>query len=122
MILRPTQTGQYKLVGAGYCHGFMNGEAFMGPLPSSSEIVQNYYDETESWQTAFLDRATGALHIEDPRLGSLPNSWRRSSQLNAHTWPRFVNNETRESMEFDPRLYPEHLEERGIKLQTFYII
>lgn len=35
LILRPTTTGHWLVVGSCYCHGLMNAEGLLGPLPGA---------------------------------------------------------------------------------------
>ena len=79
MILRPRQDDQYQVVGESYCHGFMDGEAFLGPVPASKQLVWRYDEQLGHYNRAHYDWNTGQLHSEDPRLGQLPCGWTRRS-------------------------------------------
>lgn len=125
MILRPTQEGNYKLVGEAYCDGFMHGEALLGPLPDSFNAVfrVNPTDGTYGW--AYLDQETGVFQAEDPRLGPLPPGWAIKSHKNEQFEQLFVNNQTgvtKVETWDDPRLSWEALEKRGVPLQIFDLI
>ena len=94
MILRPTQEGNYKLVGEAYCDGFMHGEALLGPLPDSFNAVLRHNPTNGTFRRAYLDQETGVFQAEDPRLGPLPDGWSIMSHKNEHYKQLFVNDQT----------------------------
>lgn len=74
MILRPSKQGKYQVVGEAYCHGFMYGEALLGPLPNEIELVL----PENSTFPSYLDRIQDIISNKDTRLNysiPLPNGW-----------------------------------------------
>jgi hypothetical protein len=125
MILRPTQEGNYKLVGEAYCDGFMHGEALLGPLPDSFNAVFRHNPTNSTFRWAYLDQETGVFQAEDPRLGPLPDGWSIKSHKGEQYAQLFVNNQTgvtRVETWDDPRLGWEALEERGVPPQVFDLV
>ena len=95
-LLRPAPNHQFRVVGECYVHGFMNREAFLGPLPDHYQLVQ-VLDQTQRssfWQ--FYNHRTGKTQFNDPRLE-----------------PPLDDDDV------DPILTPETIEDRGVKLRTF---
>ena len=120
IMLRPTKDGSYKVVGHAYYDGFMDGEALLGPLPNSFKAVWRFYRRRWAW--AYLNQETGVFQGEDPRLGPLPFGWRLERLKNEEFRRRFINDETGEKSETDPRLSSEALRKRGIPLQVFDLV
>jgi hypothetical protein len=108
-------------VGGAYCLGFMNGEAFLGPLPRCFNIAFTFIEGDNSFSRVFFECETGKVLDEDPRLGPLPTGWRIFKMDDGqHRW--YVNEDDGEPTRSDPRLCPEILRERGIELKVFEII
>jgi hypothetical protein len=125
MILRPTQEGNYKLVGEAYCDGFMHGEALLGPLPDSFNACFRHNPNNGTFRWAYLDQETGVFQAEDARLGPLPPSWSIKSHKNEEFAQLFVKNRTgvtRVETWDDPRLSFEALRKRGVPLQVFDLV
>jgi len=125
MILRPTQEGNYKLVGEAYCDGIMHGEALLGPLPDSFNAVFRHNPTNGTLRWAYLDQETGVFQAEDPRLGPLPDGWNIKSHKDEEFAQLFVQNQTgvtRVETWDDPRLSWEALEKRGVPLQVFDLV
>ncbi|KAL8756673.1 MAG: hypothetical protein Q9184_004426 [Pyrenodesmia sp. 2 TL-2023] len=126
MVLRPTDDGHYTVVGECYVHGLMEGEGLLGPLPAHWERIRRYNENTGRDYEVFVDREREIYHIEDPRLGPLPKDWYREEHPMDHVYTLF-RHQTKEvvgftSDECDPRMLPEFLRERGVKLQEFALI
>ncbi|KAL8928745.1 MAG: hypothetical protein Q9208_001523 [Pyrenodesmia sp. 3 TL-2023] len=126
MVLRPTNDGYYTVVGECYVHGLMEGEALLGPLPAHCKRIVRYDEGTNGHYDVFVDREQGEYNVEDPRLGPLPEGWYREEHPEQHLYTWF-RHQTREDKDFtsnscDPRMLPESLRERGIKLQEFALI
>ncbi len=123
MILRPCKQDYYRVVGGAYCEDIMDGEALLGPLPEGFRIVWRYNESTQVWYQSFLEKKSDKFYAEDPRLGKLPRGWRKDEHPNEEFFSRFVNDETSgDIVYFDPRLAPEALRERGVKLEEFKLI
>jgi hypothetical protein len=113
MILRPTQEGNYKLVGEAYCDGFMHGEALLGPLPDSFTAVFRHNPTHDTYVWAYLDQETGVF------------GWSIKSHKDEQFMQLFVNNQTgvtEVETWGDPRLSWEALEKRGVPLQIFDLV
>jgi len=127
MVLRPdgTRPGHYIYVGSGYMHGFMDGEALLGPLPPpfSVQIKRDVEDSSGYENPHYLNAETGEITTKDPRLGPVPAGWEELVLDRTPDDPRIIarfrNTITGEVINSDPRLFPAALEERGVKLETF---
>lgn len=123
MILRPTGQNQFLVVGQAYCHGYMAGEAFLGPLPHPFEYVNNQNGE---YYNGYINSETGACQAEDPRLNELelPVGLRRMSWRDEHFQTWFVNDELGKEMVSpqDPRISLELFRERGVEIREFELV
>ena len=105
----------------------MNGEALLGPLPPPWTVLRNI-DSRGVCRVGFLNTETEEkISIEDdPRLGEMPPEWERLEVVPSPDDPYYVqrcrNKITGEEINSDPRLLPEELEKRGVKLQTFRLV
>jgi hypothetical protein len=125
LILRPSPGGRYQVVGECYVHGYMNGEALLGPLPTHYERVAQVAPDSGLEFAAYVNRRTEEVHVQDPRLSSLPKTWRFKSHDKEHLYSWIVNDETGEGYGdpgLDPRLTPKALKERGVDLKEFTLI
>ncbi|KAI4233687.1 MAG: hypothetical protein LQ349_004256 [Xanthoria aureola] len=111
IVLRPADDGCFVVVGYCYIHGYGDGEAFFGPLPAEWSRVrrQNGF--------CFIERSTGISQFTDPRLGELPDGWRRISD-SVEQFPEFFNSSTSEWTWDDPRQSAEAIRARGVDLRT----
>lgn len=71
IVLRPKGNDYYLVVDA-YYHGFMFGEAFLGPLPESIEYFRLEYEAEKALWNIFRNLETGTTQVGDPRLGPWP--------------------------------------------------
>ncbi|KAI9646426.1 hypothetical protein NHQ30_004418 [Ciborinia camelliae] len=125
MILRPTPSGEFLVVGSYFIHGLMDGEAILGPVPSTCK-VELYRRKDSGYSTHFV-KASNKTTLDDPRLPPLPSEWIEINRDDGPCpWPirrsSFKNVVTGESMDSDPRMLPEALMERGVKLQQFRLV
>lgn len=134
MILRPVPTTtvaepppppskqRYNVVGESYCHGIMNNEAILGPLPGLFDVIKQYTPK-KGFGTKYLDRETGEIIPEDPRLGALPVPWKRlpfeDDDGAEREFPMYVNEETGRRTGNDPRLKAGNLLGVGVRLEIF---
>ncbi|RAL62352.1 hypothetical protein DID88_004918 [Monilinia fructigena] len=120
IVLRPTPSGEFVVIGSYFIHGLMDGEALLGPVPDpwSIELCRR---KDSGYSTHFV-RSPSEKTLDDPRLPSLPAHWIEVNRDDG-PWPirksSFRNIVTGEIMEFDPRMLPEVLAERGVKLRHF---
>ena len=122
LVLRPCGDGSHKVVGECYIDGFMDGAAFLGPLPSKWQLVLRYLEQFSSNYGAFLDHQTGEFQIEDPRIGPLPAGWYISDHKMKDAFNLYANVETGEETRFDPRMTPEALAARGVEMREFRLV
>jgi hypothetical protein len=126
LVLRPTTPDclQYWVVGEAFCHGVMDGEALLGPLPEHWQLVIRH-DRTSyvDW-SAFWNSKSQQFSAEDPRLGNLPEGWRRQSHENEEFQTSFIRDIDGEILETweDPRIAMDELRLRGVQLKTFELV
>ena len=123
LILRPTDDQRYMLVGECYVDGFMDGEALLGTLPSNWQYVRRYFPDLGQNYDVLMETTTGDIQVEDPRLGPLPVGWHIADHGKKHAYSRFSNEQmgVYGTVE-DPRLSPEALKARGVKLQDICLV
>jgi hypothetical protein len=124
-ILRPETDGSsYAVVGEGYLSGMLNSEVLLGPLPESYEQVAIRDNKKARVWWILMDRSTGSMFVEDPRLGELPAGWERKQHEDERFFTWFVNKETGEELTggFDPRMTSEGLKQAGVKMQDFVLV
>lgn len=123
MILRPTASGEFLVVGSYFIHGLMDGEALLGPIPSPWKI-ELYRRKDSGYSTHFV-KSTNEKTLDDPRLPALPSGWMEINRDDG-PWPIsksfFRNVGTGERMDTDPRMLPGALVERGVKLRKFRLV
>jgi hypothetical protein len=122
-VLRPFRDNQYRLLGEAVYDEALDGAAFLGSLPKRFQLVLMVvegYEEHSSWAWRFLQKETGIVSAEDPRLGDteLPLGWRRNSSIEGE----FLNDKTGERKMHDPSLTAEFLKSRGVTLEVFEIV
>ena len=122
LLLRPCGDGSHKVVGECYIDGFMDGAACLGPLPITWQLVLRHFEEHLRDYRAFLNHQTGEFQIEDPRLGPLPVGWYISDHERKDCYNIYANDETGERTDFDPRMTPEALTARGVKIREFRLV
>ena len=122
LVLRPGGDGYHKVVGGCYIDGFMDGAAFLGPLPGNWQLVTRLYGEYSVSHYTFLNHQTGEFQFEDPRLGPLPDGWYLSDHQKKQTWNIYANDETGERTWHDPRMTPEALTARGVEMREFQLV
>ncbi|EXM16651.1 hypothetical protein V3481_018391 [Fusarium oxysporum f. sp. vasinfectum] len=125
VILRPWTGGCFEVVGSCYLHGFTSAEAFLGPLPAP--WVMQYKPDSCGVQTPyFFNKDTKEAVQQDPRLGELPVLWEAIQKDRTKDDPQFLslfrNSLTGELMNSDPRMLPEALRDRGVRLQSFKLV
>jgi len=128
LVLRSKGEGKYSVVGECYCHGIMDGSALLGPLPAGFEFVRNFVQEEKGYFRAFIDRRSGKVQGEDPRLAGypLPTRWRIETFHEGATINFVQDNddgtEKERVADFDPRMTPDELRKRGVNVVKFDLI
>ncbi|KAF2099797.1 HET-domain-containing protein [Rhizodiscina lignyota] len=125
MVLRPRPGERYQVIGSAYVHGVHDGEALLGSLPDSWKFESTPVNHVSIYNR-FINISTGEVVdiTDDPRLGPLPEEWgftdERPTTLDASQTPLcFRNKITGEIINSDPRMLPDALRARGVKLRTF---
>ncbi|KUI67444.1 Heterokaryon incompatibility protein 6, OR allele [Cytospora mali] len=109
IMIRPSSNsldGRYfEVIGSCYLHGFMHGEAFLGPLPDWIRPVR-YIDKPALLR--FHNTKTSDIAVEDPRLRNLPidmgklRRWRKRDYLwRYHIKPEIWRSRGVEVVDFD---------------------
>ena len=122
IVLRREQNGHYLVVGECYVHQMIAGDTLLGPLPSNWEHFYRYQEQTEKFWDAFLDHERESWQIEDPRLGPLPDAWEKVEHPNQHVFDIFRHKFEDYETDRDPRMSPESLRARGVRLEEFNLI
>ena len=122
LVLRRCGDGSHKVVGQCFIGGFMEGGAYLGPLPRKWQLRQRYFEEDSRNYHAFLNRQTGEFQIEDPRLGPLPAGWYIRDHKRENAYNIYANAVTGENTIFDPRMTPEALRARGLEMSEFQLV
>lgn len=94
-------------MGECHVHGLQEGEAFLGPLPDDWQPIllwdQGYY-------SAFVDKLTGKVQYEDPRLEDGDWDMTQRGRIRLHDGLISL------------RVTPNILERRGINVQSLDLI
>jgi hypothetical protein len=121
MILRPSGSNQYEVIGPCFVHGLMLGDALKPPLESPWKDV---LPVTRGWALPyFINPETGELLKDDMRLGPLPTDWEEVTTLDPFLPPFvFKNKESGQISMNDLRMSAEAISQRGIILETLELI
>jgi hypothetical protein len=125
VILREQPSGRYLFVACAYVHGLMDGEALLGPLPESCKVTIQKDNNGDDFQV-FVDSTTQSETTQDPRLGPLPAGW-EPVVAKDRLWPTkkvnaFQNKDTEQILYSDPRLLPDALRARGVRIETLTLV
>ena len=126
LIVRPVSQSSYRVMGWCYVHGLMDSEALLGALPKPWRIEQHFLRRQFP---IYVNDETGYSGREDPRLASLPADWRRLDMddlvIDADdpvAVDYFRNVVTGVTINYDPRLTRDALQQRGIRLETIDLV
>ena len=123
LVFRANEVGKYTVVGECYLDGFMDGAGLLGMLPKPWQRVTRYNLDLKDEHVAFIDRDTGTVQVEDPRLGPPPPGWRIADHRYKHVYNTYTNEAAGVfESDFDPRMTPEALKARGIDLQEYRLV
>ncbi|KPI34983.1 uncharacterized protein AB675_11923 [Cyphellophora attinorum] len=116
ILLRPTGSGEYLVVGQIFVHGLMDGESLLGSLPPDWEIRMLPGGDGRE-VTCFFNATDSALTRQDPRLPEMPPEWNRLKRDRVQDDPFFhqdyQNRDSGEIINFDPRVGVAALTSRG---------
>lgn len=127
IMLRPTVPGSDPFLVVGPCsmEGLKDGEGLLGPIlePWKLQVKPlggNYIPH-------FFNTSTKVVSMEDPRLPPLPADWEEQAQRDRTQddpffLREFQNKVTGEIMNSDPRMLPDALRQRGVRLETFRLV
>ena len=133
MLRRASESSQdfvpsYEVVGGCYLHGIMNGELILGPLPYPWEVQLRLSRMSGSWEPIYWNSETQTTSQKDPRLGndSEGSDWESISVEKTSDDPQLFfphrNKVTGEVINSDPRLLPQALLDRGVRLEQFTLV
>ncbi|KAF2811268.1 uncharacterized protein BDZ99DRAFT_415778 [Mytilinidion resinicola] len=127
IFLRASPLGRFLVVGSGYVHGLSDATALLGSLPEHWRVqVRVGVFGEDSYSLCNSTTGSRVPMSEDPRLGPLDNGWEAIERDRVHGDPAifemYRNRITGEEMDSDPRMRPEALKARGVKIQTFPLI
>ncbi|KAH8744450.1 heterokaryon incompatibility protein-domain-containing protein [Diaporthe sp. PMI_573] len=104
------RVNQYRLVGTCYARGISQCEAFLGPLPEGTKMIQTLQQGAASqWRRTFVD-GNGKSSMMDPRLISWP--------IEKEDYRRKVERGEENFLEVEPEL----LKKNGIKVESFILV
>lgn len=127
IIVRQSAAGNNTIIGPCYIYGLMNAEALLGYLsrPWTLRHVQNEFDGYR--HPEYVNSITSEVTTDDPRLSALPDDW--ESIVHESTPcdpPRKYGSRIKLQREllpnYDPRLTPQMLQERAVRLTKIKII
>lgn len=121
IIVRQQSDGTYQVIGGAFVYALRDANALLGPLPESWSVQMSESDGLRS-VSHFLNRKTGEVTDDDPRLGQMIGWQRLAVERGAAdpiTCQKYMNTETDLVVNYDPRLSLEALEARGLKFGKF---
>jgi hypothetical protein len=126
LVLRPHSGGSFEVIGECFVHGLNDAIGLLGPLPSPWKVIGGW-GHGNRYLFRFSNADTGESTHEDPRLSPLTESdWERFGHEPDANDPEiydfFKHKNTGEIMNSDPRMLPESLKIKGIKLTSFSLI
>jgi hypothetical protein len=131
LVLHPIaeEPGFFELRGECYVPGLMEGQGLLGPITQGWRLFKLL--RARPWGDVFTN---GQIQTQnDPRLPPLPPNWRVSFQFGDILQDdeydsdgnigeiRFANEKEGKVQWHDPRLTPESLKARGVKIEELYI-
>jgi hypothetical protein len=123
--LRQTPDDQFQVVGECYVHGLSDAVGFLGPLSHGWKAIMRG-DVLGRPTQRFVHCKDDEEVINDPRLGPLPRNWERviceRSDDDPTIFEKFRDLDTGKIVNSDPRLCPDVLIARGVKLESFKLV
>ncbi|KAI1488552.1 heterokaryon incompatibility protein-domain-containing protein [Biscogniauxia mediterranea] len=124
MLLRENTDGTYKIIGEIMAYTLRDATGLLGPLPESW-ICQIFMDSVGlSTAYRFLNKESGLVSQDDPRLPPLVGWESLTSTRTAddpEVYQKFKNIETGDIINYDPRMSADTLRERGVALKQFVL-
>lgn len=120
IIIRQQSDGSYRVIGEAFIYALRDAHALLGSLPEPWLVRQ--VDSTFRPAYRFLNRETGEMTEDDPRLGPLIGWERLAVEMGAddpRNCQKYKNVETGHVINYDPRMSLDALKARGVKLRTF---
>lgn len=126
LILRPSKSSadQFTVVGECFVYGLHDAIALLGALPHSWTGIAAWV-HGDRRVIRYLNTETKEKTMEDPRLKPSPQWERVERELDRDDptiYDFFQHKETGEVINYDPRLEPEKLGERGVELTWFSLL
>jgi hypothetical protein len=133
LVLRPIIVDSmncFLVIGESYVEELMCNEAFLGPITEEWSIIPFFNDRDE----VFIEYAHENIRTQQDPRAPLPSGWRymygspeEPQEIEADneenmTGVWFENVVTGEKTNFDPRLTPEALRQRGVEVQELVLI
>lgn len=121
IIVRQKSDGTYRVIGEAFVYALRDANALLGPLPEPWSVQMSESDGLRH-VFHFLNRKTGEVTDDDPRLGPMIGWERLAVERGAAdpiTCQKYMNTETGLVVNYDPRLSLEALEARGLKFGKF---
>jgi hypothetical protein len=99
----------------------MNGEAVLGSFPTGWKAQANRNKQGSLVQTFTQEGNQTEPTYDDPRLGPLPEGWKLTRADTLHDTTFHDESAQHVHKENDPRLLPQALMDRGVKIETFLL-
>ncbi|KAI0551240.1 heterokaryon incompatibility protein-domain-containing protein [Xylaria curta] len=125
IVLRPEPGGGHSVVGECYVCGLEDGTALLGPLENHWRVQVFTESRDHRRNYRFLNKNTGVLSDEDPRLPPLPTDWEKidtETISGPTTFQLYKNTKTGQIINYDPRLTPNTFASRGVTIERFILI
>ncbi|KAK4162996.1 heterokaryon incompatibility protein-domain-containing protein [Cladorrhinum sp. PSN259] len=127
VVLRPSadsdQGDEFLVVGPCYVYGLHLAIPLLGPFPEPWTVIRKFGFEGGY---RFYNKDTKAFSDDDPRLPPLEGNWEHAHRKSTDEDPQFFqcfrNKITGEEIVWDPRMVPEALKARGVKLEEFTLV
>ena len=123
LLLRLVSDDQWSIVGGCYVHDVAGDSALLSSLPDDFQLIERVNSRTGGQSMAFRNMQTNEIQIQDPRITEpLPAGWEVVKHVDESYYQLFRNKEQNLYTWHDPRLTPDALRARGVKLKTFNLV
>jgi hypothetical protein len=98
-------------------------KVLLGPLPKPwTMVVEDFYPI----EFALYNSEPEEIIIDDPRLGALPEEWEEveieDETHSDHALRHYMHRDLGAVIDSDPRMLPDTLRPRGVKLETIVLV